>query len=140
RRDWVPHSGWPFDWAHLEPYYQRAQAICRVQPPSYAVEDWQDARGGRALPLSDPDVQTVIYKFAHSEPFVRDYPNEVGQADNVTVCLHSNVLEIETNATGDGVARLRVSTLAGKEFSVRARTYILAAGGIEVPRLLLLSN
>jgi choline dehydrogenase-like flavoprotein len=33
-----------------------------------------------------------------------------------------------------------VSTLGGKEFSVRARTYVLAVGGIEVPRLLLLSN
>ena len=140
RRDWVPHSGWPFDYAHLEPYYQRAQAVCGVEPPSYEVNDWQDIRDRPSLRISDPDVQTVIYKFAHSKPFVRDYPNEVAQADNVTVCLHSNVLEIETNAGGDCVARLRVSTLGGKEFSVRANTYILAAGGIEVPRLLMLSN
>jgi len=140
RRDWVPYSGWPFNRTHLEPYYQRAQAICRVEPPTYRVEDWQDARDRKALPIADPDVQTVIYKFAHSEPFVRDYPNEVGQADNVTVCLHSNVLEIETNATGDSVTCVRASTLAGKQFSVRARTYVIAAGGIEVPRLLLLSD
>jgi choline dehydrogenase-like flavoprotein len=140
RRDWVPHSGWPFDRAHLEPFYQRAQAVCRVEPPTYRVEDWQDVRDRRALPLSDSDVQTVIYKFAHSEPFVRDYPNQVAQANNITVCLHSNVLEIETNAAGDCVACLRVSTLGGKQFSVRARTYILAVGGIEIPRLLLLSN
>jgi choline dehydrogenase-like flavoprotein len=140
RRDWVPHSGWPFDRTHLEPYYERAQAICRVEPPTYKVDDWQDVKARPTLPISNPDVQTVIYKFAHAETFTRDYPDELARASNVTVCLHSNVLEIETNPASDCVSRLRVSTLGGKKFSVRARIYILAAGGIEVPRLLLLSN
>ena len=139
QRDWVPHSGWPFAKSHLDPYYERAQAVCQVEPPSYRPEDWQD-RNTPVLPINNGDVQTVIYKFAHSKPFISDYLDEVAGSENVTVCLHSNVLEIETNHTGDCVARLRASTLAGKQFSVRAQVYILAAGGIEVPRLLLLSN
>jgi choline dehydrogenase-like flavoprotein len=140
KRDWVPYSGWPFGREHLEPFYRRAQAVCRVEPPTYDVGDWSDSDQRPPLPLTDPDVQTVIYKFSHNQTFVNDYPNEVRQAPNVTVCLHSNVLEIETTGVGDCVSRLRVGTLGGKEFSVRAQTYVLAAGGIEVPRILLLSN
>jgi choline dehydrogenase-like flavoprotein len=140
KRDWVPNSGWPFGRDHLEPFYQRAQSVCQVEPPTYEVKDWQDSSNRPPLPISDPDVQTVIYKFAHSEPFVRDYPDQVRRAENITVCLHSNVVEIETNQTGDCVSRLRIRTLGGKEFSVRAGIYVLAAGGIEIPRLLLLSD
>ena len=140
KRDWVPFSGWPFTKDHLDPFYRRAQAVCRVEPPTYEVQDWQDSEQTKPLALNGNDVQTVIYKFAPAQAFARDYPDELAKAGNVTVCLHSNVLEIETNEAGDCVTRLRVSTLGGKEFSVRARTYVLAVGGIEVPRLLLLSN
>jgi choline dehydrogenase-like flavoprotein len=140
KRDWVPHSGWPFTRDDLEPYYQRAQSICRVEPPTYEVNDWQDRSAWPAFSLPDPDVQTIIYKFAKAETFAREYPREIAGADNVSVCLHSNVVEIDTNGTADCVTRLRVRTLSGKEFSVRAKTYVLAVGGIEVPRLLLLSN
>jgi len=139
QRDWVPYSGWPFNKSHLDPYYDRAQAVCRVEPPTYEVNHWQNSEDTRPLPLN-ADVQTVIYKFAQADVFARHYPDQLKHAENVTVCLHSNVLEIDTNATGDCVSRLRVATLGGKEFSVRARVYVLAVGGIEVPRLLLLSN
>ena len=140
KRDWVPNSGWPFDYEHLEPFYRRAQAVCRVEPPTYDAGEWSDKKQRPIFPLPDSDVQTVIYKFARAETFARDYPREIAAADNLTVCLHSNVLEIETNETGDCVSRLRIGTLNGKSFSVTARTYVLAVGGIEVPRLLLLSN
>src|SRR5437762_2126045 len=29
-REWVPHSGWPFDSQHLAPFYERAQPICQI--------------------------------------------------------------------------------------------------------------
>ena len=31
-RDWVSYSGWPFDKAHLDPFYERAQRICQLGP------------------------------------------------------------------------------------------------------------
>jgi choline dehydrogenase-like flavoprotein len=58
----------------------------------------------------------------------------------VRLLLHANVLQLKSNATGARVEKLRVATLEGKEFTVRARFIALAAGGIEVTRLLLLSN
>jgi choline dehydrogenase-like flavoprotein len=48
--------------------------------------------------------------------------------------------ELLTEA-GDGrVTAVRAISGPGRGFTVRARTYVLAAGGIETPRLLLLSN
>ena len=31
-RDWVPHSGWPFGFEHLVPFYKRAEALIGLEP------------------------------------------------------------------------------------------------------------
>lgn len=31
-RDWIAHSGWTFNRAALEPYYERAQKVCCAGP------------------------------------------------------------------------------------------------------------
>jgi choline dehydrogenase-like flavoprotein len=48
--------------------------------------------------------------------------------------------EIITNSKATQVTQLRVSTLDGHQFFVKAQLFILATGGIENPRLLLASN
>ena len=30
KRDWLPHSGWPFGLAELKPHFKRAQSLCEV--------------------------------------------------------------------------------------------------------------
>lgn len=139
-RDWVAYSGWPFDKAHLDPYYDRAQTICQIDPPTFAVEDWVDEEKRPFSLLLNDDVETVIYKFGPRKPFIDDYVKEVTGADNITSILYANVLEVETNETAQVATQLRVATLEGNAFTVSARLFILAVGGIETPRLMLLSN
>ena len=136
-RDWVPFSGWPFTKVQLDPYYERAQHICRIAPTTYSVEDWEDPERRPQLPLNGNELETIIYKFGWQEILAHKYPDEVSRAENVTTVLHANVLEIETNPDGDRVSRLRVGALHGEQFFVTAKRYILAVGGIEIPRLLL---
>ena len=31
RRDWIPHSGWPFGRATLDPFYERAHRLCSIE-------------------------------------------------------------------------------------------------------------
>ncbi|MCK4785578.1 MAG: GMC family oxidoreductase, partial [Desulfobacteraceae bacterium] len=139
-RDWVPHSGWPFSKSDIDPFYDRAQAICRIEPLTYDVADWEDPEKSPRLPLDSNHVRTVIYKFGSSDPFITDYAKDVIEAANIRTLLYANVTEIETNETARVVKRLRVACLGGKKFWVSAKLYVLAAGAIEIPRLLLLSN
>jgi choline dehydrogenase-like flavoprotein len=139
-RDWIPYSGWPFDRAHLDPYYERAQSICQLGPFTYDIEDWEDPEKAPRLPFVNGRVKTTIFQFGPRDPFFRDYCEEITQADNITTYLHANVVEIETTETAQTVTRLRVACLGGNQFWVSAKLFILAAGGIEIPRLLLLSN
>ncbi len=139
-RDWVPYSGWPFSKSHLDPFYESAQSICKIEPFSYEVEDWEDPEKAARLPFTGNRVKTIIFKFGSRDPFTINYPEEITRADNIFTYLHANVVEIETNETAKTVTRLRVACLHGNSFWLSAKLFILAAGGIETPRLLLLSN
>ena len=139
-REWVKYSGWPFDKAHLDPYYDRAQTICQVNPPSFAVDSWSDPQKTKPLDVASEELETVIFKFISRRKFVDEYRDIIEKVENLTNVLYANVLEIETDDLGNEVTGLRVATLEGGQFQVKAKHYILANGGLEIPRLLLLSN
>lgn len=139
-RGCIPHSGWPFNKSHLDPFYERAQSICKIGPFAYDAKDWEDPEKAPRLPFIGERIKTVIFQFVSRDVFITDYRNEVKCSDNVTAFLNAIVAEIETDEVAKTVTRLRVVCLQGKKFWVKAKLFILAIGGIETPRLLLLSN
>lgn len=138
-KEWVPYSGWPFDKAHLDPYYDRAQTICQINPPQFDVDRWQDPVKRPSLPLNG-ELQTIIYKIGSRRPFTQEYVQQITQAENITSVMQANVLEVKTDASGQNVIGMEATTLQGNRFTVTAKRYVLAAGGIEIPRLMLLSR
>jgi choline dehydrogenase-like flavoprotein len=58
----------------------------------------------------------------------------------VTLLLHASVVELATGEDPRRVDRVEVRREDGSRVFVRARLVVLAAGGIENPRLLLLSR
>ncbi|HEY9739733.1 MAG TPA: GMC family oxidoreductase [Coleofasciculaceae cyanobacterium] len=139
KRDWLPYSGWPIKRDHLNPYYERAQEVCRLGPFAYEAEDWEDANSPR-LPFIGDRVTTRIFQFGPGKAFYQDYRDEINRSSNITTYLHANAVELETDETARTVTRVRVACLQGNKFWVNAKFVILAAGGVESAHLLLLSN
>lgn len=139
-RPWVPYSGWPFSKAHLNPYYERAHSICQLGPYTYDPTDWIDDRWRPQLPLCEDAIKTVMFRLGLRDVFVDSHRQRIQQAENVTTYLHATVLEIETTASGSSAARLCVAPTLQKRMWVSAKMYVLALGGIETPRFLLLSR
>ena len=139
-RDWVPNSGWPFTRADLDPFYKRAQSFCGLGPFTYRGDDWADPETRPCLPLLNGRVQTVIFQLGARDTFIGRHRPQISQAENITTYLHATVTEIETGSAAQAVSRLRVACTADKGAWVTAKVVILALGGIETPRLLLLSN
>lgn len=133
----VPYSGWPITKKDLDPYYELAHKYCELGAYNYTVDDSKSIVPG----LNSADISTEqLYLFSPPTNFGKQYLNVLKNAQNVNLLLNANCLNIATDETGNSVDYLNVSSLRRNNFMVRAKHYILAAGGLEVTRLLLLSN
>ena len=134
----LPLAGWPFDLAHLRPFYIRAQALCGLGPFAYEGREWSDDERP-CLTFNDDRLTTKVYQFGAGELFTRTHPRVIAGSDNVALCHHATVCGLELSS-GRHVAALSCSSLTALRFRVRAKIFVFAAGAVENARLLLLSG
>jgi choline dehydrogenase-like flavoprotein len=137
-RPGIRYSGWPFDRTILDPYYIHAQALCGLGPFDYDPARWSDPAETPPLPLSAGPVESTV--FQHGTADFDGYYQELVRAPNVTLLLHATVVELATGEDPGHVDRVELRRDDGSRSFVRPRLVVLAAGGIENPRLLLLSR
>jgi choline dehydrogenase-like flavoprotein len=136
-REWVPHSGWPFDAGELEPFFRRAEALFRIEGEVYDERIW-DAFGVERPPV---DSQRVVHRFTVwcPEPHLgRLYRKELTRSASVRVLLHATATRV--SAAGGRFDAVTVRGPDGRTATVRARRCVLAGGAIENARLLLASG
>lgn len=138
RREHVPYSGWPFDRGHLDPYYERAATACGLGPFEDDPERWRVSRRATPLELGD-EVETRVVRYGPRSAFTEEYAAWARAAPKVTICLNARALEIQSDDSGRATG-IDGASSPGRTFGVRARIFVLAAGGIENARLLLVSQ
>jgi choline dehydrogenase-like flavoprotein len=140
-RDWIPHSGWPIERKELLPFYAEAQRLCSLGDfDTYDVERCRPYLSHQPLALRPDVLANRVVQTASSLRFAELYRERLESAENVRVFLHTRALELETNAAGDAVGAAQAVAADGRRSAVRARAFVLAAGGIENARLLLCSD
>ncbi len=135
KRSWLPHSGWPFPKSELQPFYNEALEILGA---GALPDDLQPNTSHSEFFSSNGRVLTVLSQFARRTVFSHDYVETVARDDRISVYLNATVLELVTH--NNAVTFARVAAVPGREFQVAARFFVVAGGGIENARILLLSN
>ena len=140
-RPHVPYSGWPIGKPELDPFYARAHRYCELGAYAYGVTEVPGGPRTPTIPgLSDPEViADKLWLVSPPTNFGRSYRDRLRRSGNVTVCLHSSALKLRADPP-HRIDRVQVGCVQGNEFSIRARAFVLAAGGLETTRLLLLSD
>ncbi len=145
-RAWMPYSGWPFAKTALDAYYPRAQALVEAGPWLYDKAGARMAARGAPLRLGDGGVYTSWFQFSKTRDsplptyFGHRYESDLKGAPRLRTLLHANVTAIRLARNGRQVDHLDVATLTGRRFTVKPRYTVLACGGMENARLLLVSN
>jgi len=138
-RDEFPYHGWPFPKSHLDPWYARAQDVCKLGPYDYRPSSWGIQASKVPPPFSGPHFETKLLQ-ENPVRFGPSYAPELRRAPRVTAYLYANAFHLDAGETDAEIKELSVKTLSGVSFTVRARIYVLATGGIENARLLLASG
>jgi choline dehydrogenase-like flavoprotein len=139
RRAVMDHSGWPLGREELDPYYTRAQRFLGVGDFPYEVSDWDHLIGGALMDLDPSRIASVVFLVIPGAG-VAHYLGEVERSENVRLVYNAHAARLETSEAGDRVTELVARVPGGNETRVRADKYVLAAGGLGNPRLLLLST
>jgi choline dehydrogenase-like flavoprotein len=139
KRDWVPDSGWPITFDDLSPFYDRAQQLCGLGAYRYEVEDWPSLAKA-SLALDPAKLEHKMWQISQLKAFGRAYEEQLRRATSLNVMLNATVTRIITDPGASRVVAVEVQDLHGRRATVRASTFVMACGGIEIPRLLLASN
>jgi choline dehydrogenase-like flavoprotein len=138
-RPWVPYSGWPIGIEALAAHYPRAQQLLDLGRFDYTTAGFE-GEGGSMLRF---DPARLVNRFWQRSPPSRFGPKfraELAAAENVRILLDANAVELLADRDAKRVGGLRLATPDGTRALVRAHGFVLAAGGIENARLLLLSR
>lgn len=138
-RPWVPYSGWPITKADLDPYYVEAQKVVELGPYEYDPEKFDDLKE-KILPFNPERLRQRMWQDSPPTNFAIAYGDELKEAPTVEVLLNANVMEIVAAENGAAIEAVRIRTLEGKQGTIRPRTVVLACGGIENVRILLVSD
>ena len=135
----VANSGWPFGAAEMAPWYAKAVDTCQLAVDEWTAAWWHDHTGAPIL-LDDAEISTAVFQFSPPTRFAKELGPELAAAKSVRVVLGATVLTVDATANADHVDHVSVSTLDGRRFTARGQVTVVACGGIDSARLLLLSN
>ena len=162
RSDLDPHWAWPIDAGVMHPYYVEALRYCSLgdfDPRDYdRPETWL----GRTqvpiavLPQATGALRTGVFTVMNGRgpaldgalDFQHVWGPDIIRSENVTLVRNANVRRLVVGGAGKSIAQVDAQTIdrsvtpprPGIPFRVTAQRFVLAAGGIETVRLLLLSG
>ena len=141
-RPWIDHSGWPIGYDDVEPYYAAANILCEAGEFEY---DARLAAPGGMRPLlrgftPEHFDTNGIERFSCPTNFGRRYEPRLRALNNVRVLLRATAIRLRAAGDGSRIESLEVCGTRESRFSVTADQFVLAAGGMETPRLMLSSD
>jgi choline dehydrogenase-like flavoprotein len=142
-RDWVPYSGWPLTYEEVEKYYPAAERILGLPDSGQLL--------AQVVPERQSEDERLLFRDRALAPtfslwarkprrFGPDYRSRLARAGNVRAIMNLSATKLRLDDSGTTVSGIEAHTLDGARHEVRARTYVLACGGIENARLLLVSR
>ncbi|MEZ5529769.1 MAG: GMC family oxidoreductase [Porticoccaceae bacterium] len=132
---------WPLSKPDLMPYYAKAQELCELGDSIYDNYSLRaDLPGENPFPDDTTRLKPVFFQRSKPTRFGQKYVEQLKRSHNVHVLLHANIKELVDTEDRTKITSISLCSLKGHQVEVKARQYVLAAGGLENPRILLFSK
>jgi choline dehydrogenase-like flavoprotein len=131
--------GWPISAGDLVRYNVDAARLLRLPTAQFGLDYWLPRLPG-PIPLGAGDFENGIFQYSPVRDFGREYRRALEASLNIELLLHANATGLLLDADTNRVGNVRVQAIGRAPFTVRAKVFVLAAGGLENARLLLASQ
>ena len=142
KRDYVSNSGWPIAYEDLARHYPRALQYCDAGAfdftASGSVQSFAQTIEG--FDGGDVVITDRIERYSLPTDFGHRYRDQIRQSTHITALLGGRCLRLMKAAGTDRIDGAELVDRAGRKRTVSAQVFVLATGGVEVPRLLMLSD
>ncbi len=134
RPDWA--AAWPFGREELDPFLRRARAV--FEPAG----DAEAGRGAARSAVEDLAVPRLAPRWVDIRPvlFGRQFRNPLERSRHTTVLLGAQATRLNRASRTSRLGSVEIATPDRQKLEAHASAFVLAAGGIENPRLLLVSG
>jgi choline dehydrogenase-like flavoprotein len=129
-----PHhswSGWPIGREDLDPYQEEVARILGMDGVGFPDQP---------LRRDSDEFRRILYRDLRPPlRFGEAFHDEIAESDAIRLALNANLVDLRLDDALGTVKEARFRSLEADDpgFAVRARAYVLCAGGIENPRILL---
>jgi choline dehydrogenase-like flavoprotein len=135
-RDWVVNSGWPIPYSEVERHYAPANKFMGVDDRNYDTDLFP------LLRRPDPGFDSArlryhFSKWAREPNFLKLHRRRL--EESVTVLYNAQLLRIDLGESGR-VVTIEVANFRGRRVTMPVTSLVLAPGGIEANRLLLVND
>ena len=135
-RDWVPDSGWPMPYSEMERFHEDASRF--LQLPERSFRDPRESTDDPGWSAGEASgLEPVYYRFSPLTSLGLTYLDELDSSADTTVVLHATVSDLRLEPGTSRIGTVEVGGPGNRAFVVEAGQVVLAAGGLENPRLLL---
>lgn len=142
-RSWIPHSGWPIGLDDLKPYIIEACRMLGLPEFSYFSSLQENRRITNLAAAIDFDRGCLAHKFfIHKRPpknFRNVLLNRFKHGEKLLL-MNAAAVEIVTNSEGNIVQKIIARDPNGNTIDIYAKYFVIAAGTLETPRLMLNSQ
>jgi choline dehydrogenase-like flavoprotein len=141
-RDWIGSARWPIEYSILQQHYPAANLWCEAGECAY-VDRLATRLGYGALVDSFEDdivLAESLERFSRPTDFGSRYRGELQAAPGLRVVLGANAVGLDSTEDRRSIQAVKFASLGNRRFKVKARQFVLAMGGLETPRFLLVAS
>ncbi|MEI6505194.1 MAG: GMC family oxidoreductase [Planctomycetota bacterium] len=140
-RPFIPEAEWPIGYDDLLPYFAKASEYFFTGEPVFSAHRVPTIRQPTIVPgLADGEVETsTLERWSLPTNFGREYRRALETTPGLEVLPGTTCVEIVCEPDGRTVSHLECRRADGSAVQLRARSFVIACGGLETTRLLLAS-